>query len=110
MWLGGNGSTSTEYEQQSVKVPASGKLTYYVHVDTAETTRSTKYDTAKVQVINGTTTSTVSTFSNLDAASGYVAKTVDLSAFAGKTVTLKFTASEDSVSQTSFVFDDVVVK
>ena len=45
-----------------------------------------------------------------DRASCYVARTVDLSAFAGKTVTLKFTASEDSVSQTSFVFDDVVVK
>ena len=110
LWLGGNGSTSSEYEQQTITVPASGKLTYYVAIDTAETTTSSKYDTAKVQVVSGSTTTTVASYSNLDKTSGYVARTVDLSAYAGKSVTLKFAADEDSSAQTSFVFDDVVVK
>lgn len=109
MWLGGNGRTATEYEQQTITVPASGKLTFWVAIDTAETTSSQQYDTSKVQVISGGTTTTVASYSNLNKTSGYVQKTVDLSAFAGKSVTLKFTASEDGYSQTSFVYDDVAV-
>ncbi|WP_409485095.1 M4 family metallopeptidase [Arsenicicoccus dermatophilus] len=113
LWLGGNGSSGTEYEQQTIKVPAgSPKLTYWVAIDTAETSYYSKYDTAKVQVIDdGTKVAyTVASYSNLDKTSGYVQKTVDLSSYAGKTVTLKFTSTEDSMNQTSFVFDDVAVQ
>lgn len=110
MWLAGNGSASTESEQQTITVPSSGSLTFYVAIDTAETTTTRAYDTAKVQVVSGGTTTTLATYSNLDKSNGYVAKTIDLSAFAGKSVTLKFTSTEDSSAQTSFVFDDVVVK
>ena len=38
---------------------------------------------------------TVGSFSNLNAASGYSQKTADLSAYAGQTITLKFTGSRD---------------
>lgn len=112
MWLGGNGSTSTENENQSVSIPATATtatLTFWVRIDTAETTASTAYDTAKVQIVNGTTTSTLATYSNLNKSTGYVQKTFDLSAYKGTTITLKFLMNEDSSLQTSFVIDDTAI-
>ncbi|MGX1370152.1 Zn-dependent metalloprotease [Streptomyces canus] len=107
-WLDGYGSTHTDTLSQSVTVPSActgTKFTFYLHVDTAETTTSTAYD--KLTVTAGSTT--LATYSNLNAASGYVQKSFSLSAFAGQTVTLKFTGVEDSSLQTSFVIDDTAV-
>jgi len=53
--------------------------------------------------------STLSTFSNLNAVTGYVQHSFSLASFAGQTVTLKFTGTEDSIDQTSFVLDDTGV-
>ncbi|WP_039829357.1 M28 family peptidase [Streptomyces sudanensis] len=107
-WLVGYGSTRTETISQSVTVPkgcAKATLTYYLHIDTAES-GSTAYDVFRVQV-NGTT---VATRSNANAASGYLQQSVDLTSYAGQQVTLAFTASEDSSLQTSFVIDDVTLQ
>ncbi|WP_409483495.1 S8 family serine peptidase [Arsenicicoccus dermatophilus] len=107
LWLGGNGTTTSEYAQQTITVPTgTPTLTYWIAIDTAETSSYSKYDKATVS-IDGTT---VASYSNLDKTNGYVTKTVDLTAYAGKTVTLKFAATEDSVNQTSFVIDDVTVQ
>ncbi|WP_409484820.1 trypsin-like serine protease [Arsenicicoccus dermatophilus] len=107
LWLGGNGKTTSEYAQQTITVPTgTPTLTYWIAIDTAETSSYSKYDKATVS-IDGTT---VASYSNLDKTNGYVTKTVDLTAYAGKTVTLKFAATEDSVNQTSFVIDDVTVQ
>jgi hypothetical protein len=106
-WLDGYGSTHTDTVSQSVTIPAgcSASLSFYLHIDTAETTTTTAYDTLKVQI--GSTT--LATYSNLNAASGYSLKTFNLSSYAGQTVTLKFTGSEDSSLQTSFVLDDTAL-
>ncbi len=109
--MGGNGRRATEYVQQSVAVPSSGtpRLSFWVRIDTSETTSSRAYDTMKVQVISGST-STLATYSNLTTTGGsYVQKTFDLSAFKGKTVTVKWLMSEDRSLQTSFVVDDASV-
>jgi Zn-dependent metalloprotease len=107
MWLGGNGSTSTENEQQTFTIPSTSSaptLTFWVRIDTAETTTTTQYDKMTV-TLNGTT---VKSFSNLSTPKGsYAQQTVDLSAYKGQSVTLKFTMNEDSSLQTSFVVDDV---
>ncbi|WP_435862192.1 M4 family metallopeptidase [Streptomyces phaeochromogenes] len=107
-WLDGYGSTHTDTLSQSVTIPSGctgTTFTFYLHVDTAETTTSTQYD--KLTVTAGSTT--LATYSNLNAASGYVAKSLSLSAYAGTTVSLKFTGVEDSSLQTSFVIDDTAV-
>jgi Zn-dependent metalloprotease len=112
LWLGGNGSTSTENESQTVTIPATATtatLSFWVAIDTAESTSSTAYDTAKVQVVSGTTTTTLATYSNLNKSSGYVQKTFDLASYKGKTITLKFLMNEDSSLQTSFVIDDTAI-
>jgi zinc metalloprotease ZmpA len=106
-WLDGYGSSHTDTLSQSVTIPAgcSATLTFYIHIDTAETTTSTQYDKLSIQA-NSTT---LATLSNLNSASGYVQKTYSLSSFAGQTVTIKFTGAEDSSLQTSFVIDDTAV-
>ncbi|MGW2616043.1 M1 family aminopeptidase [Streptomyces sp. NPDC001500] len=107
-WLDGVGGTHTDTLSQSVTIPsgcAAATLTFWLHIDTAETTSSTAYDrlTAKI----GTTT--LATYSNLDKNTGYVRKSFDVSAFAGQTVTLAFTGTEDSSLQSSFVLDDIAL-
>ncbi|MCD9873853.1 putative Ig domain-containing protein [Streptomyces guryensis] len=105
-WLDGYGSSHTDTLSQSVTVPSGCKatFTFYLHIDTAET-GSTAYD--KLTVSAGSTT--LATYSNLNAASGYAQKSFDLSSYAGSTVTLKFSGVEDSSLQTSFVLDDTAV-
>ncbi|UOX90225.1 M4 family metallopeptidase [Amycolatopsis sp. FBCC-B4732] len=106
-WLNGYGTTHTDTLAQSVSIPAGchASLTFYLHIDSAETTTTTAYD--KLTVANGSTT--LGSYSNLNKASGYVLKTVDVSSAAGGTLALKFTGTEDSSLQTSFVIDDVAV-
>ncbi|WP_329238700.1 hydrolase [Streptomyces canus] len=113
-WLAGYGSAHTDSLSQPVTVPAActtAALSFYLHVDTAETSTSTAYDTLKVQVLNssGTVLSTLATYSNLNAASGYTQRSFSLAGYAGQTVTLKFTGTEGSTLQTSFVIDDTAL-
>ncbi len=107
-WLDGYGSAHTDTVSQSVAVPAASAatLSYYLKVSSDETTSTAVYDTLKVQVVSGGTTTTLATYSNLDESAGYVARSVNLSAFTGKTVTVKFLGVEDSSAATSFLVDD----
>jgi len=106
-WLDGYGSTHTDTVSQSVTIPAgcSATLSFYLHIDTSETTTTTAYD--KLTVTLGSTT--LATYSNLNKASGYTLRSFNVSSFAGQTVTLKFTGTEDVSLQTSFVLDDTAV-
>ncbi|MEU5696705.1 hypothetical protein [Actinosynnema sp. NPDC020468] len=110
-WLGGNGSANTDTVSQKITIPSTAKtatLGYYLRVITWES-GTTAYDTLKVQVVDGTTTSTLKTWSNADASSAYGYKTLDLSAYKGKTVTLLFTSVEDSNLETDFLVDTIAV-
>ena len=77
-------------------------LSFYLHIDTAETTTSVQYDKLTIKV-GGTT---VGTFSNLNKGTGYTLRSFPVGSFAGQTVTVTFTGAEDSSLQTSFVIDD----
>ncbi len=113
-WLDGYGTTHTDTAAQTITIPStatSATLTFWLHIDTAETTTTTAFDTLKVQVLNtsGTVLSTLATFSNLNKAAGYQQRTFDVTAFKGQTIQIKFTGTEDVSLQTSFVIDDVNV-
>ncbi|MFI1567236.1 M28 family peptidase [Streptomyces sp. NPDC020490] len=106
-WLAGYGYAATDTVNQTVTVPAGctkATLKYWLHIDTAES-GTTAYDTFKVQV-DGTTRQT---YSNADAATGYTERTLDLSQYLGRQITLTFTATEDSSLQTGFVIDDATL-
>ncbi|MFE5494475.1 M28 family peptidase [Streptomyces virginiae] len=107
-WLNGYGSTHTDSASQSLTIPsgcASYRLGFFLHIDTDED-ENVVYDRFTVSVAG----QTLASFSNLDANSGYVEKSYDLSAYAGQTVALKFNGVEDQSLQTSFVVDDVTLQ
>jgi hypothetical protein len=113
-WLDGYGSTHTDTLAQKVTIPStctSANFSFWLHIDTDETTTTTVHDKLNVQVLNssGTVLATLATFSNLDAISGYAQHSYNLSPYIGQSITLKFTGSENSSLQTSFVIDDTAL-
>ncbi|MDQ2837198.1 MAG: putative Ig domain-containing protein [Actinomycetota bacterium] len=106
-WLDGYGTAHTQTLSQSVTIPAGchASLSFWLHIDTAETSTTTAYDTLTAKIAS----TTLATYSNLNHNTGYAQKTVDLSSYAGQTITITFTGTEDSTLQTSFVLDDTAV-
>ncbi|MEY9948903.1 sugar-binding domain-containing protein [Kitasatospora sp. GAS1066B] len=115
-WLNGDGKADTDTVAQTVTVPTgcSAAFSYWLHIDSTEGTSSNADDTLRVQVLGsgGTVLATVGSFSNLNANSGYTQQSADLSAYAGQTVTLKFTGTETDADggTTSFVVDDTALQ
>jgi hypothetical protein len=110
-WLDGYGTAHTDTLQQTVTLPAgitTATLSFWLHVDTAETSTTNAYDTLTVQIRNasGTVLATLATYSNLNASTGYAQKTFDVSSFKGQTIQVYLVGTEDSSLQTSFVVDD----
>ncbi|MBZ5504100.1 MAG: hypothetical protein LAO78_01320 [Acidobacteriia bacterium] len=113
-WLDGYGTTHTDTADQTVTIPStatSATLTFWLHIDTAETTTTTQFDKLQVQVLNSSNTvlATLGTFSNLNKAAGYSQKSFSVLSFKGQTVKIRFLGTEDSSLQTSFVIDDVAL-
>jgi hypothetical protein len=106
-WLDGYGTSHTDTLSQQVSIPAgcTATLSYWIHIDTAETTTSTAYDKLTVKVAS----TTLATYSNLNHATGYAQRSLNLSSYAGQTITITFTGTEDSTLQTSFVIDDTAL-
>jgi len=102
-WLDGYGFTHTDTLQQTVTIPAgctNSVLSFYLKISTSEGP-GIAYDFLTVKV--GSTT--LATYSNLNV-SPYTLRSFNVGAFAGQTVTLLFTGTEDISLQTSFVIDD----
>jgi PKD repeat protein len=112
-WLDGYGFTHTDTATQKVSIPAgktTATLAFYLHIDTQEV-GTIAYDTLRVQVLNssGTVLATLATYSNVNAASGYSLKSLNMNAYIGQTVQIRFLGHEDSSLATSFVIDDVTL-
>lgn len=110
-WLNGYGSAHTDTLSQQVSIPSNtttATLSFWLHIDTAETTTTTAYDTLSVQLKNtgGTVLATLATYSNLNANTGYRQVSFDVTSYKGQTVQVSLTGTEDSQKQTSFVVDD----
>ena len=110
-WLDGYGSAHTDTLAQTVTIPStitSATLTFWLHIDTAETTTTAAYDTLKVQIRNasGAVLATLATYSNLNKAAGYSQKSFNLAAYKGQTIQVYLVGVEDTSLQTSFVVDD----
>jgi PKD repeat protein len=113
-WLNGYGYAYTDSATQAVSIPAgktSATLAFYLHIDTMEFSIGTAYDTLQVQVLSssGTVLKTLATYSNLNAASGYTRVTLNMNAFIGQSVKIRFLGTEDWSLATSFLIDDVTL-
>jgi hypothetical protein len=106
-WLDGYGTSHTDTLSQQTTIPAGchATLTFWLHIDTAETTTTTKYDQLTITLGN----TTLATYTNLDHHTAYTQHTLDLTPFNGQTLTLTYTGTEDTTKQTSFVLDDTTL-
>jgi hypothetical protein len=105
--LVGGTTSSTQSATQQVTVPtgaSSQTLTFRTYVTTSES-GTTAYDRLNIQA-NGTT---LKSYSNASTKGSWFATTLDLSAYAGQTIILKFQAVNDSTLPTSFNVDVVSV-
>src|SRR5207245_391848 len=99
---------------QDVTIPSTATtatLSFWLHIDTAETTTTIAFDTLKVQVRNTSNTvlATLATYSNLNHNTGYAQKSFDVSSYRGQTIRVYFLGVEDTSLQTSFVIDDTAL-
>lgn len=98
---------------QQVAIPAgsTATLSFWVKIGTYETSSYSAYDTLLVRLLgtSGDTLTTLASFSNLTPTAGYswVQKTFDVSAWAGRTVRVHFSAYNDVSRPTIFLLDDV---
>ncbi len=116
-YLCGYGLVATEAVEQSLTIPAnanSATVEFWSFITTSETTTSVKNDTLTVELYDATGSTklaTVTTLSNLDAANPnqWVRKSlpVNVAAYKGQTVRLRFTATENASLATTFFIDDV---
>jgi hypothetical protein len=113
-WLDGYGVSHTDTLYQQVTIPSTATaatLTFWLHIDTTETTTVTAFDTLRVQIRNSSNTvlATLATYSNLNKAAGYLQKSFSLAPYIGQTIRVYFLGVEDSSLQTSFVIDDTAL-
>ncbi len=113
-WLNGYGRVHTDSAMQTVSIPStatSATLSFWLHIDTAETTKTAANDTLQVQILNtsGAVLATLATFSNLNAATGYQQHSFNVINFKGQTIKVRFLGQENSSRQTSFVIDDTAL-
>jgi hypothetical protein len=105
-WLDGYGSAHTDTLSQTVTIPsgcAGATLSFWLRVDTDETTTTSAFDKLTVAARG----STLATYSNLNASSGYLQKTLTVTGSGSTAIT--FTGVEGTQIQTSFLLDDITL-
>lgn len=108
--LGGRGAARTHSLAQTVTLPeGASSLSFWTSIRTGEEPATGGSDTLLVEAVVDGTATEIASFSDLDASVDYLQDTFDLSAYAGQTVTLRFTSSEDQKLRTSFCVDDTAV-
>jgi subtilisin family serine protease len=105
-WLAGANNEASQISQ-SVTLPAGQKttLSFYHRIASSDTCG---YDYGYVRVVSNGVTTNVKTFSLCTSTqtSSWVKTTVDLSSYAGRTITLAFRATTDTSAMSSFYIDD----
>ena len=105
-WMDGYNYPETDTLSQTVSIPAgcTATLTYYMWIYTNDGTSSV-LDTINLTG-NGTT---LNSFSNRNASSGYVKKTVNVSSYAGGNLTLQWTTNQTGYGATDFFIDSTAL-
>ena len=111
--LNGKGTKNTASIYQQLTIPAtacSASLSFWIRIASTETATVVN-DKVKVQVLDtsGVILKTLKTFSNLDKSNSYAKKSLNLLAFKGKTVRLRFLGTENASLKTTFLIDDASV-
>ncbi len=110
-----NNRSGQSYQTVSIPTTATGTLTFWLNVTSAETTTTTQYDKLFVEVRNtsGTLLATPATYSNLNktaASTTYSQKSLNLAAYKGQTVRIQFRSTTDSSLISTFRVDSASLK
>jgi subtilisin family serine protease len=102
---------ATDSIYQTVTIPTNGTLTYWWYMTTTES-GSTAYDYLRVRLYNssGALVATLRTFSNASGAGLWRQDSISLSSYAGQSLRVQFTGTNDSTLPTGFFIDDVSVR
>jgi hypothetical protein len=110
--LGGrNKASGTVTQAVTIPATATGSLTFWLNVTSSDTS-ATATDVLYVEVIYGSTTTVVGSYSNLNrgSAGSYSLRSHSLAAWLGKTVSLRFRVATNNKLATTFLVDDVSLK
>jgi hypothetical protein len=111
-WLDGYTGAHTDTLAQTVTIPAactSATLSFWLDIASNDP-QARAYDTLTVQAVTSAGTTTLATYSNLNAGAGYVQHTLSLAADIGRQVTIRFTGTQTLAAHvTSFLDDDNAV-
>ena len=104
-------NNGTDNIYQTVTVPSNGTLSYWWYMTTQES-GSTAYDYLRVRLYNssGTLVATLRTWSNASGAGTWRQDSVSLASYAGQTLRVQFTGTNDSSLPSAFFVDDVSVR
>ncbi len=109
-----NSRSGQSYQTVTIPTTATGTLTFWLNVTSAETTTTTQYDKLFVEVRNtsGTLLATLATYSNLNkgTAGVYSQKSLNLAAYKGQTVRVQFRSTTDSSLISTFRVDSASLK
>src|SRR5262249_4269529 len=112
-WLGGYGQVHTDRLSQRVTLPATAtgiSLSLFLRISTEEQTTTGQYDKLYVQVVGANNqTTTLRTFSNLQAGPEYHQYAFNLTPFRGQTVRIQLVGTEDNGGWTNFLVDDLAI-
>lgn len=110
--LGGYNSAN-DYVEQTIAIPANvltAKIEFWYWILSQEANPGAANDLLKVELYStgGTKLATLTTLSNLNASAGWLKSTaLDVSAYKGQTVRLRFSATSNATLSTAFNVDDV---
>ncbi|HEY0733651.1 MAG TPA: M14 family zinc carboxypeptidase, partial [Herpetosiphonaceae bacterium] len=104
-------NNGTDNIYQTVTIPSNGTLSYWWYMTTTES-GSTAYDYLRVRLYNssGTLVTTLRSWSNASGAGTWRQDSISLSAYAGQTLRVQFTGTNDSSLPSGFFVDDVSVR
>ena len=110
-WLDGYGAAHTDTLFQNVSIPSTAStaiLSFWLHIDTKETTTTAANDTMQVQIrsSSGAILTTLATYSNLNPIANYQQVSFDVTSYKGQTIQVYLVGTENSSLQTSFIVDD----
>jgi hypothetical protein len=107
--LGGrNKASGTVTQAVTIPATATGSLGFWLNV-TSSDTNTAATDVLYVEVVSGTTTTVVGSYSNLNrgTAGSYSLRSHSLATWLGKTVSLRFRVATNNKFPTTFLVDDV---
>lgn len=107
-YFSGAGFPFADELSQEVAIPAEcaySTLSFYLKIRTEEPASAGAVDLFEVRAGNDR----LGGMSNLDAKPGYVLRTYDVGAYAGRTVSFRFLGNEDSGEPTEWILDDTAL-